>query len=224
VFRKPKSGVVEFCGLCVPDHFEVRPYQDESGTQIPNYLFHFSILNTQSVPVAWLHDRAQVNDDTQAPVVWNRWIESGDVAQWPTGETLDQQGRVRRYETTETVVSDGFREDTFDRYGHACALTEVREADLLDLAHILPRSQHPNLAEHPENVLVLNSLHHRAFDAALFTIDSDYRIRTSPSFDPAHPFLRETITERAGDQLSFPPDAQIQPSFLNELNAGLSWL
>lgn len=224
VFRKPESGVVEFCGLCVPDHFEVRSYQDDSGTQIPNYLFHFPILNTRSVPVSWLHDRARMNDDAQAPDVWKRWVETGDVAQWPTGDPLDQRGRIRRYETSETVVSDAFREETFKRYDHACTMTGIREDDLLDLAHILPRSHHPELAEHPENVLVLNSLHHRAFDAALFTIDSDYRIRTSPSFDPAHPFLRETILDRQGDQLAFPPTVQVRPSFLEELNTGLSWL
>jgi hypothetical protein len=224
VFRKPESGVVEFCGLCIPDHFEVRSYQDDTGTQIPNYLFHFSILNTQSVPVTWLHDRAQLNDDTHAPDVWQDWVETGDVAQWPTGETLDQSGRVRRYETAETIVSDAFRDNAFDRYGHACTMTGIREADLLDLAHILPRSQHPDLAEHPENVLVLNSLHHRAFDAALFTIDSDHRIRASPSFDPAHPFLQETIVDRDGEQLAFPPDVRVRPTFLEELNTGLSWL
>ncbi|WP_135304830.1 HNH endonuclease [Haloarcula amylovorans] len=224
VFRKPESGVVEFCGLCVPDHFEVRSYQDDTGTQIPNYLFHFSILNTQSVPVTWLHDRAQLNDDNHAPDVWTRWVETGDVAQWPTGETLDQTGRIRRYETSETIVSDAFRDNAFDRYGHACTMTGIQEADLLNLAHVLPRSQHPDLAEHPENVLVLNALHHRAFDAALFTIDSDYRIRTSPSFDPAHPFLRETILNRDGEQLAFPPEARVRPTFLEELNTGLSWL
>lgn len=49
VFRKPRSGIVEFCGLYVPDHFEVRSYRDEdTGAQIPNFLFHFSILNTAS--------------------------------------------------------------------------------------------------------------------------------------------------------------------------------
>jgi hypothetical protein len=224
VFRKPESGVVEFCGLCVPDHFEVRSYQDGTGTQIPNFLFHFSILNTQSVPVQWLHDRAQTNDDSRAPDVWSDWIETGTVAQWPAGEPLDRSGRVRRYDTTDTVVSDQFRSDVFDRYGHACAMTDIQVEDLLDLAHILPRSNHPDLAEHPENVLVLNSLHHRAFDAALFTIDSDYRIRTSPSFDPAHPFLRETIADRAGQQIEFPADVRIRPDFLQDLNTGLSWL
>lgn len=224
VFRKPESGVVEFCGLCVPDRFEVCAYRADTGRQVPNYQFHFSILNTNAVPVTWLHQRARENDDSAAPDVWQHWVQTGAVSQWPTGETRDQSGLVRRYETAETVVSDAFREETFDRYGHACTMTGIQEDDLLDLAHILPRSHHPDLAEHPENVLVLNSLHHRAFDAALFTIDSDHRIRASPSFDPAHPFLRETILERDGDQLTFPPGTAVRPTFLEELNTGLSWL
>jgi len=202
----------------------VRTYQDGSGAQIPNYRFYFSILNTQAVPVSWLHERAQTNDDDQAPDVWTQWVREGEVSQWPTGETLDTGGEIRRYETTETMVSDAFRAETFERYGHACAMTGIREASLLELAHILPRSQHPDLAEHAENVLVLNSLHHRAFDAALFTVDSEYRIQTSPSFEPAHPFLRATITDKEGESIAFPPNVEVRPGFLEELNAGLSWL
>jgi len=224
VFRKPESGVVEFCGLCVPDHFESHSYRASDGTQVPNYQFHFSILNTNAVPAMWLHDRARENDDSEAPNVWKNWVQTGNVAQWPTGEPLDSSGRVRRYETSEVPVSEAFRADILDRFDHACTLTGIREEKLLDLAHVLPRSQRPELAEHPENVLVLNSLHHRAFDAALFTIDREYRVQTSPSFDPAHPFLRETIIERDGEQLTFPPTVEIRPSFIEELNAGLSWL
>jgi hypothetical protein len=224
IFRKPESGVVEFCGLCVPDHFEVRSYRDDSGAKIPNFLFHFSILNTQAVPVSWLHDRVRTNDDSDAPEVWKQWVESGDVSQWPTGEILDRGGRVRRYERQEVTVSESFRQETFERYGHACAMTGIREEKLLDLAHILSRSDNRDLAEHPENVLVLNSLHHRAFDAALFTIDAEQRIRTSPSFDPAHPFLRETIVAKEGEQITFPPEVRVRPGFLEELNSGLSWL
>ncbi|WP_410767513.1 HNH endonuclease [Haloferax sp. DFSO60] len=225
VFRKPQSGVVEFCGLCVPAHLEIRSYQDDSGTQIPNYLFHFSILNTQSVPVSWLHNRARTNSSENAPDVWKQWVRTGDVKQWPTGELLDSVGgTIRRYEQPEVVVSEAFRAETFERYGQACTLTGIREAALLDLAHVLPRSQRPELAEHPENVFVLNSLHHRAFDAHLFTIDNDHKIRTSPSFEPAHPFLRETIAEREDEQIVFPPSAEIRSEFLQELNTRLSWL
>jgi hypothetical protein len=52
MFHKPEAGAVRFCGLCVPDYLEVRSYEDDSGARIPNYLFHFTILNTQSVPVS----------------------------------------------------------------------------------------------------------------------------------------------------------------------------
>lgn len=225
MFRKPEPGTVEFCGLCVPDHLEVHSYQDDSDARIPNYLFHFSILNTQSVPVSWLHDRAQTNSVKQAPEVWKQWVRTGEIHQWPTGELLDPiGGSIRRYEQPEIVVSDAFRTETFERYGHECTMTGIQEEPLLDLAHVLSRSQHPDLAEHPENVFVMNSLHHRAFDANLFTIDSDYRIRARPSFDPGHPFLRQTIIERQGEQLSFPPDARVRATFLEELNAGLPWL
>lgn len=225
VFRKPEKGAVEFCGLCVPDYHEVRSYEDDSGARIPNYLFHFSILNTHSVPVSWLHNRAQRNGTADAPDVWQEWVRTGKVSQWPTGQYREQKaGRTRLYEVSETVVSETFRTDAFERFGHACALTNIEEEPLLDLAHILPRSQRPDLAENPENVLVLNSLHHRAFDAGLFTLDTEYRIRVSPAFDPGHPFLRETITAREGDQISLPPDTRVRPSFLEELNGDLAWL
>ncbi len=225
VFRKPEAGVVQFCGLCVPDYFEVRPYEDDSGTHVPNYLFHFSILNTQSVPVSWLHARAQHNSAEQAPAAQTAWTRTGTAQQWPTGEPLPQTGgQLRRYERSETVVSDRFRAATLERFDHACPLTGIEADPLLDLAHILPRSDRPELAEHPENVLVLNSLHHRAFDAGLFTLDTDYRIRVSPTFDPGHPFLQETLVERAHEPLSLPSDVRPRPGFFEELNADLGWL
>jgi predicted restriction endonuclease len=199
--------------------------QDGSGAQIPNYFFHFSILNTQSVPVSWLHDRAQTNTDEQVPEVWQQWVKSGHVHQWPTGELPGPfGGDIRRYERPEVIVSDAFRTETYERYGYACTMTGIQEELLLDLTHVLPRSQRPDLAEHPENVFVLNSLHHRAFDANLFTIDSDYRIRASPSFEPGHPFLRQTIIDRQGEQLSLPPNVRVRSTFLEELNASLTWL
>jgi predicted restriction endonuclease len=201
------------------------PSSDSIEPRIPNYLFHFTVLNTHSVPVSWLHNRAQRNGNEGAPDVWKDWVRTGEVRQWPTGEQLDRRaGHSRRYEIEEIAVSETFRTETFERYGHACTITGIAEEPLLDLAHILPRSERPDLAEHPENVIVLNSLHHRAFDAGLFTLDSDYRIRVSPAFDPGHPFLRETIIERQAEQLSLPSDARIRGSFLEELNDGLAWI
>lgn len=225
VFRKPESGTVEFCGLCVPHHREVLSYRTGSGVSIPNYLFHFSILNTAEVPVEWIHERAQHGNNQQAPKVWQDWVETGTVCQWPLGiETEHSKTQLRKTERVEVMVSQDFRSKVFDRYQSACAVTGIQQETLLDLAHVLPRSQRPELAEHPENALVLNSLHHRAFDAKLFTIDPEYRIRADPEFDPGHQFLKETILENEGKKLSLPKDAQIRSTFLKEWNSNLSWV
>ena len=224
VFRKPRQGVVQFSGLCIPDYLEVNTYQDETGNQIPNYLFHFTVLNTDTVSPAWLHDRVKSNSDERAPEVWKDWIRTGEVQQWPTGEIVnDTEGRHRRYEREEVTVSPQFRSEVLDRYKNRCVVTGIQQSSLLDLAHVLPRSEYPEYAEDPKNVLVMNPLHHRAFDADLFTFDADHRIRTGPSFNPGHPFLRETLIEQQGKQISFPPNAQIGDGFLEKRNSRLGW-
>jgi hypothetical protein len=225
VFQKPEPGVVRFCGLCVPDGFEVRSYVDDAGRRVPNYLFHFSILDVRELPVAWLHHRARPTVEGAAPDAWTEWVETGTARLWPLGDRFDDtSGGSRRYERRRVTVSDAFRETVFERYGEACALTGIEGAELLDLAHVLPRSERPELAESPENVLVLNALHHRAFDRHLFTIDREYRLRVNPAFDPAHPFLRETVVDRAGETVSVPADTHPRPAYFEELNASLAWL
>lgn len=249
VFRKPEPGVVTFCGLCVPDYFEVKQYTDDEENRIPNYRFHFTVLNTATVAPTWLHDRVRSNSDERAPEVWREWVRTGEVKKWPTGEvvtdasdghrggwtglrdgsrerdeTRRRGGTVRRYEREEVAVSDRFRREVLDSYGNQCAVTEIGEAALLDLAHVVPRSEAPESAEDPENALVLNPLHHRAFDADLFTLDAERRIRASPSFDPGHPFLRETVVERQGETVSVPEGARLGEEYLATRNSELGWL
>lgn len=224
-FRKPQSGVVRFCGLCVPDYLEVQSYRDDAGNRVPNYLFHVTVLNADTVSPAWLHGRAKSNSDELAPEVWNHWVRTGEVKQWPTGEIVnDTGGRHRRYGREEVTVSPQFRSEVLDRYQNRCTITGIQQSSLLDLAHVLPRSEYPEYAEDPENVLVTNPLHHRAFDADLFTFDSDHRIRASPSFDPGHPFLRESIVERQDERISLPPNARIGEEYLETRNSNLSWM
>lgn len=225
VFRKPRSGIVQFCGLCVPDSVEVLAYRDEAGNQIPNYLFHFTVLNTDTVAPTWLHDRVRSNNDERAPEVWRDWVSTGEIRQWPTGEIVNETaGRHRRYEREEIAVSPQFRSEILERYQNQCAITGIDQPSLIDIAHVLSRSDHPEYAEDPKNVVVLNPLHHRAFDAGLFTLDSNCRIRASPSFDPGHPFLRESIVERQGKQIALPPNARIRDEYLEKRNSSFDWM
>jgi hypothetical protein len=46
----------------------------------------------------------------------------------------------------------------------------------------------------------------------------------NPQFDPGHPFLQETIVERAGKQVEFPQAAEVDESYFAERNAGLAWV
>lgn len=224
-FQKPEKGVVRFGGLCIPADFEVKSYLDESDQRVPNYLFHFSILDAERVPVSWLHHRARPSVDGEPPAAWREWVETGTARVWPLGERFeDTAGRVARSETRRVTVSDAFRAVVFERYSGACAVTGMAEEDLLDVAHVVPRRERPEIAEDPDNALILNTLHHQAFDRHLFTIDRDYRLRVKPEFDPSHPFLRETIVERDGRELSIPEGVGPDPSFFEAINTDLAWL
>jgi hypothetical protein len=225
VFRKPEPGVVQFCGLCVPVKFEVGQYYDDSGTQIPNYQFHFAILNVSRVPVQWLHERAMNHSDASAPAEWTEWVETGTITRWPLGDRVeDTSGYQRRIARAERVVSGTFRDDALARFGHQCVVTGIGESAVLDIAHVLSRSEHPELVEDDENVLVLNVLHHRAFDADLFTLSADRELRVNPAFDPGHPFLQATIVARDGEAVAFPEAVAVSEGYLAERNSGLAWV
>lgn len=225
VFRKPEPGVVQFCGLCVPVNFEVATYYDESGAQIPNYRFNFAVLNTPRVPVSWLHERAERRSDAAAPSEWAEWTSTGVISRWPLGDRIeDTSGYRRRIERTEAAVSGQFRDDMLARFDHQCVVTGIDETAVLDLAHVLARSDRPDLAEDEANVLVMNALHHRAFDADLFTLSDGQRLVVNPEFDPGHPFLRRTILDRAGEAVTLPEETIVDEAYLAERNSSLAWV
>jgi predicted restriction endonuclease len=103
-------------------------------------------------------------------------------------------------------------------------MTGIDEPAVLDLAHVLSRSDHPDLVEDTENVLVLNALHHRAFDADLFRLTDTQQLRVNPAFSPGHPFLQDTIIARDGNRVTLPPDATLQDEYLAERNSSLPWV
>ena len=64
-----------------------------------------------------------------------------------------------------------FKFHVLKRYGPCCAVCDINIPELLDAAHLRPKSA--NGSDDPRNGIALCALHHRALDAGLFRINPD---------------------------------------------------
>ena len=109
----------------------------------------------------------------------------------------------------------GFRMRVLTAYSHSCAMCGV-QLRLLDGAHILPAA-HPESTDGTDNGIALCALHHLAFDRALVTFDSEFRIVVNPdavrSLMAAHRARGLDAFERAlRPMLDLPPDRRDRPA------------
>jgi len=137
---------------------------------------------------------------------------------------------ARSYEATEYETTVGarslpaaFRRHLLDAYGTRCPVSGVDHERLLDVAHVLPWAEYPNHRSDPENVLVLDRTHHAAFDASLFTLDAEYRLRLAPDFETESTLLERTLVERRGERVSLPETSPAVSEALRRRNRELDW-
>ncbi len=88
------------------------------------------------------------------------------------------EGRDVGVTTTRRLNQDHFRNLLLELYQGKCCVTGLGVERLLVASHIKPWRDADPLTErvNVENGLLLNSLHDRAFDQGLITLDSDYRL------------------------------------------------
>jgi putative restriction endonuclease len=130
----------------------------------------------------------------------------------------------RTVETTRYPMPQSVRVEALQRYNKACLLTDVDLPELLDAAHVVARSERPSEVRNPENVFVLNKLHHEAFDRNLFTIDTDYRIRVNPALSTHSKLLDDSLVTADGERVEFPESASLDRDLLADRNAELAWV
>ena len=90
-------------------------------------------------------------------------------------------GDLRRYATREAVVrlhQHRFREIVLRAYGGKCAVCALREADLLQAAHIL-EDRDPEGVAAVVNGIALCAIHHLAYDRNLMGIDPSGSVHVS---------------------------------------------
>lgn len=238
LFQRPEKGVVRFCGLCTIDDIHTKEFI-HNGVSTPNLLYQLSILETPEVSVEWIHERARRGTNSFAPFEWKDWVENAAVQSryragsdhFDTTSALPEEYAIEPYTSIQTTypIPKSVRDTALKQYNQNCLLTGVDVLPLVDVAHILPRATHPEQGKNPDNLLVLNKLHHTAFDRGLFTIDGDKRLQVKPEFSTQNQFLDETLIQQDGEPVNFPTSATVDPGFFEARNTELqndqlSWL
>ena len=114
----------------------------------------------------------------------------------------------REYRVTESrmrIHQAHFREQVLSAYNNQCAITSLPVPTLLEAAHITP-DRDPKGEAIVTNGIALSKIHHRAYDANLIGIDSDYTIHISEQLLSLSdgPLLEVGLKAYQGKKISLP--------------------
>jgi putative restriction endonuclease len=106
-----------------------------------------------------------------------------------------------------------FRERVIAAYGRRCALSGLREARLVDAAHIAPDSDERLGQPDVRNGICMSKIHHAAFDAGLLGIDPDLHIHVSRRLMEMEdgPLLEQGLKALQGRRIRIPADPLATP-------------
>lgn len=99
-----------------------------------------------------------------------------------------------------------FRQSVLSAYDVCCCISSINVPELLVASHIRPWSDFPDDRLDPSNGLCLSSLHDRAFDAGLITLDESLSLilsRRLRSYFP-HAVLEQNFVPFAGQAIRLP--------------------
>lgn len=146
--------------------------------------------------VDWDRDRLETG------VVFSKPIAPGADVVFPKSSI---ERRYRMIEAKQRVHQAEFREAVLDAYGNRCAITGLPVKDLLDASHIVPDADKDWGQPVLPNGLLLNKIHHAAYDNNLIGIDADRRVHVSDRLlAQDDPILRKAI-EAMKDIVLRPP-------------------
>ena len=106
-----------------------------------------------------------------------------------------------------------FREEVLKAYNRKCAITGLPEDKLLQAAHIIPDAEYSGI-QTVCNGIALNYLHHKAYDAFLIGIDSDYTVHVSNALHSINdgPLLEYGVIHYDGKKIHLPKNVNSRPN------------
>lgn len=172
-------------------------------------------------------------------LVWEEYQERGDAlaqhaaelllgefnTEEPKGVAIEYlgdslpTGEDRKVVTTARVNQSYFRNALLENYDRRCCITNLGVEPLLVASHIKPWSDADPATERlsPENGLLLNALHDRAFDQGLMTIDQDLRIVLSTQL-PKGEFEQRFFWRYKGERIQTPGKFRPRREFIEYHN------
>ncbi len=144
-------------------------------------------------------------------------LDEGMLSSWIPEALVSQPDLVLRREYADAVVrrrlhQPEFRRRVLDAYRRQCAMCRLRHPELLDAAHIKEDAQggEPIVT----NGIAMCAIHHRAFDAHIVGVRTDYVIEVRADVLREHdgPTLQHALQEMHGTSLWVPPRVTAQPS------------
>ncbi|GAB3612596.1 HNH endonuclease [Humibacter ginsengisoli] len=178
--------------------------------------------------------------ENQDPIVYFRAVSQGYyVPYYPiTIAENDPVARVVRFPLDEAFIALGdpasytpiqkryaaslvqqrlhqpiFRAHVLHAYAGACTVCDLRHAELLDAAHIIPDSAELGVAE-VTNGLAMCKIHHAAYDRNLMGITADYEVRINDDLlnEIDGPMLRHGLQDMHGRTIHVPTRRSERPS------------
>jgi putative restriction endonuclease len=107
-----------------------------------------------------------------------------------------------------------FRQTVLTSYGNQCCITGLKEPKLIVASHIIPWQKDKTQRLNPHNGLALNTLHDKAFDLGLITVNDDMTVRVSNRLKQHDEFTQKAIVKFHGQGLILPERFMPNTEFL----------
>lgn len=153
----------------------------------------------------WEHFAVEIE---KAEITLNHSRDLGE-SKWALPETeqpiTDFSARDKVIQTTARVGQEFFRRTVLSTYDSSCCISGLALPKLLVASHIVPWSIDPLNRLNPQNGLCLSTLHDRAFDLGIITIDEKMIVRISKKYsDETNHFFDQAIASFDGKEIILP--------------------
>lgn len=114
-------------------------------------------------------------------------------------------GDEKLVQSKARIGQNQFRKVILSSYNDRCCITGIDIPDLLVASHIMPWSKKPSERLNPSNGLCLSSIHDRAFDQGLITLNSHLEVVLSSKLQyQNNPFADNCFKQYEGTSITLP--------------------